>query len=78
MTDNENPTRLRAAAPPRDDQPLRQRVLARWEDEGGATPYGPQEAVAGQPPSDTDAPPPKAAASPLGFEPDAPKTVSPG
>ena len=48
MADNENPTRLRGPTPPRDDQPLRQRVLARWEDEGGATPCGPQEAVAAQ------------------------------
>jgi hypothetical protein len=48
MADNENPTRLRGTAPPRDDHPLRQRVLARWEEEGGATPCGPQEAVAAQ------------------------------
>ena len=48
MADNENPTRLRGTAPPRDDQPLHQRVLARWEDEGGATPCGPQEAMAAQ------------------------------
>ena len=27
------------------DAPLSQRVLSRWDNEGGATPYGPQEAV---------------------------------
>jgi len=54
MADNENPTRLRGAARPRDDQPLRQRVLARWEDEGGATPCGPQEAVPAQSPGCPD------------------------
>lgn len=54
MADNENPTRLRGAVPPRDGQPLRQGVLARWEGEGGATPCGPQEAIAGQSPGNLD------------------------
>lgn len=71
MADNENPTRLRGTAPPRDDQPLRQRVLARWEDEGGATPCGPQEAVAAQSPGDLDPALPKRGASPQGPGPDA-------
>ncbi len=71
MADNENPTRLRGTAPPRDDQRLRQRVLARWEDEGGATPCGPQEAVAGQSPGNLDPPLPNAGASPRGPGPDA-------
>ena len=71
MTDNENPTRLRPTSPPRDDQPLRQRVLARWEDEGGATPCGPQEAVAGQAPGNPDPTPPNPGAPPHGPRPDA-------
>jgi hypothetical protein len=77
MTDNENRTRLRAAAPPRDDQPLRQRVIARWEDEGGATRDGPQEAVAAQPPNDADAIPPEASGSTPGLERDVGKTAPP-
>ena len=64
MADNENPTRLRGTAPPRDDQPLRQRVLARWEDEGGATPCGPQEALAAQSPGNLDPAAPNTSASP--------------
>jgi hypothetical protein len=64
MADNENPTRLRRAGPAQDDQRQRQRVLARWEDEGGATPCGPQEAVRGQTRSETDATLPGAGASP--------------
>jgi len=70
MADNENPTRLRGTAPPRDDQPLRQRVLARWEDEGGATPCGPQEAVAARSPEILDPTRPDAGKSPRGAGPD--------
>jgi hypothetical protein len=71
MADNENPTRLRGAAPPRDDQPLRQRVLARWEEEGGATPCGPQEAVAAQSSGTLDPNRPSRGESPPGSGPDA-------
>ena len=77
MTDNENPTRLRATALPRDDQPLRQRVIARWEDEGGATPDGPQEAGAAQRPNDVGAIPPGTGASAPGPERDRGEAVSP-
>ena len=66
MANNENPTRLHGTAPPRDDQPLRQRMLARWEEEGGATPCGPQEAVAGQSPENPQPTLPNAGASPQG------------
>ena len=43
MTEHEKTAWRRAAS--QDDQPLSQRVLSRWDNEGGATPYGPQEAV---------------------------------
>jgi hypothetical protein len=71
MADNENPTRLRGTAPPRDDQPLRQRVLARWEEEGGATPCGPQEAVAAQASGPRDPDQPNGGEAPPGPGPDA-------
>ena len=43
MTEHGKTAWRRAAS--QDDQPLSQRVLSRWDNEGGATPYGPQEAV---------------------------------
>ena len=45
-TEDENITGAREASLAQEDQPLRQRMLSRWDNEGGATRYGPQRAVA--------------------------------